>query len=365
VLDRKRRGTPECPEEKVEMTGSTGNIYTVHIKQVPTCTCPHYQKGNQCKHWMWVMSRVLRAEFKHVYQLALLSEELREIFAKAPPIEGPGAAADKNRKPVEGDCPICYSELEEKGRKDNIVWCQAACGNNIHKHCFETWAKTKRGSDVTCPLCRSVWQGDQDIVKRIQKNRPVNSDGYVNVADQLGISQHRGVYFALFAIEFWISTDTGLQIPARTPRGGTATEATVLLLISRLHYYLVWAGESGQVAIQPYECMNPCLQFYECFPRNYWYNYEISTLGSPQFFSRSAFIFASSSSFLGTLTTMGTVTALSLRSPCSTTSALTHVHPSREEGAALTSKGHHGATVQKTLKPAWLSDPASATAPAK
>jgi hypothetical protein len=234
VLDRKRRGTPECPEEKVEMTGSTGNIYTVHIKQVPTCTCPHYQKGNQCKHWMWVMSRVLRADFKHVYQLALLSEELREIFAKAPPIDGPGAAADKNRKPVEGDCPICYSELEEKGRKDNIVWCQAACGNNIHKHCFETWAKTKRGSDVTCPLCRSVWQGDQDVVKRIQKNRPVNSDGYVNVADQLGISQHRGVYFAMLGAEFWISTDTGLQIPARTPRGGAATEATVLQLIRRV-----------------------------------------------------------------------------------------------------------------------------------
>lgn len=179
------------------MTGSTGNIYTVRICQRPTCTCPHYQQGNQCKHWLWVMSRVLRADFKHVYQLALLSDELRAIFATAPPIEGPDAAGDdRNRKPVEGDCPICYSELEEPGHAEgDIVWCRAACGNNVHRKCFETWARTKRtsgGGDVTCPLCRSVWEGDNDMVKRIQKTGPVNSDGYVNVADQLGINPHRG-----------------------------------------------------------------------------------------------------------------------------------------------------------------------------
>lgn len=204
MLDRKRLGTAACPEEKVEMTGSTGNIYVVHIKQLPSCTCPHYQKGNQCKHWIWVMSRVLRAEFKHVYQLALLSEELRAIIAAAPPIDAPDAAGDhdRNRKPIEGDCPICYSELEEPHSDDNIVWCRAACGNNIHRHCFETWAKTKRGQDVTCPLCRSVWEGDKDSVKRIQKNRPINQDGYVNVADQLGISGVRGTFLAIWRVDF-------------------------------------------------------------------------------------------------------------------------------------------------------------------
>ncbi|KAK0730121.1 hypothetical protein B0H67DRAFT_678028 [Lasiosphaeris hirsuta] len=34
------------------------------------------------------MARVLRAKFDYVYQLALLSGELREIFARAPPIRG-------------------------------------------------------------------------------------------------------------------------------------------------------------------------------------------------------------------------------------------------------------------------------------
>lgn len=60
VLKRTRCGTAECPEEKVEMTGSTGNIYTVHIGNRPSCTCPHAQKGNQCKHVLYVSCAVPR-----------------------------------------------------------------------------------------------------------------------------------------------------------------------------------------------------------------------------------------------------------------------------------------------------------------
>lgn len=60
VLNRTRRGTRDCPEEHIEMTGSTGNIYNVHIGRRPSCTCPHYEKGNQCKHilyvsWRWLL----------------------------------------------------------------------------------------------------------------------------------------------------------------------------------------------------------------------------------------------------------------------------------------------------------------------
>jgi hypothetical protein len=54
VLKRTRCGTSDCPEEVVEMTGSTGNIYEVHIAQRPQCSCPHAQKGNQCKHILYV-----------------------------------------------------------------------------------------------------------------------------------------------------------------------------------------------------------------------------------------------------------------------------------------------------------------------
>ncbi|KAF4820389.1 hypothetical protein CGCTS75_v011357 [Colletotrichum tropicale] len=194
VLERRRCGTDEVPEEEVELTGSTGNIYTVKIAQRPTCTCPHFLAGNQCKHWLYIMSRVLRAKFEHTYQLALLTTELKEIFANAPPIDKPSdATQDKNRKPVEGDCPICFCELEAEGG-EAVVYCRAACGQNIHKECFDTWAATKRrsGSNVTCPYCRSVWENDTgEMVKTVKKKGQATYEGYVNVADQLGISTQR------------------------------------------------------------------------------------------------------------------------------------------------------------------------------
>ncbi|EJT79912.1 Znf1 [Gaeumannomyces tritici R3-111a-1] len=210
VLDRIRCGTEDCPEEKFELAGSTGNVYKVHIGRRPECNCPHAFAGNQCKHLLYVMSRVLRAKFNLVYQLALLSSELREILDKAP--RWPSAQGstsdeqrDHNRKPVEGDCPICFEELaaatdaaKNTVNSEQLVWCRAACGQNMHRQCFQIWSATKRQHDggsspVTCPLCRSVWEGEADdsVVKNLKKDGPLNRNGYVNVADQLGISPVR------------------------------------------------------------------------------------------------------------------------------------------------------------------------------
>lgn len=143
------------------------------------------------------MARVLRVDHNLVYQLALLSRELRQIFAAAPPIGIDGdkkaSAQDPNRKQIEGDCPICFSPFE--GAEDT-VYCRATCGQNMHKECFQMWATTKRQSArdaVTCPMCRSPWEGDEDMVKKIQNTGVAGADGYVNVADQLGISRRRGM----------------------------------------------------------------------------------------------------------------------------------------------------------------------------
>ena len=145
------------------------------------------------------MSRVLHANFDLVYQLALLSTELQDIFANAPPPLDPAGPEgdchhDKRRKPIEGDCPICFAPF---GGPDDTVYCRAQCGQNMHKECFEMWAATKRKSPrdkVTCPLCRTPWQGDGDVVKKIQNTGILGDEGYVNIADQLGISQKRGNY---------------------------------------------------------------------------------------------------------------------------------------------------------------------------
>ncbi len=88
-----------------------------------------------------VLHNILKAPEDLQYQLAFLSDELRQIFTAAPlPASAPASGldrgtADSNRKAIEGDCPICFMELCPD--TEEIVYCKAACGNNIHQSCFE------------------------------------------------------------------------------------------------------------------------------------------------------------------------------------------------------------------------------------
>jgi hypothetical protein len=217
LVDRNRTisddGTHE--EEVFDLAGSTGNIYQITISKVPKCTCPDFGKGNQCKHIIYVcisftyweiksadskqvLINVLKVRENLAYQLAFLTTELAEIFANAPVTTLPSsdaAAAQKTdtggtRKPIEGDCPVCVMEFDESDKPEDTLWCKGACGQNIHRTCFEQWAKSKPGQ-VKCVFCRTPWKGDEDMVKKISKSGTVNGEGYVNVAGELGISGHR------------------------------------------------------------------------------------------------------------------------------------------------------------------------------
>ncbi|KAG6093066.1 hypothetical protein E4U30_004694 [Claviceps sp. LM220 group G6] len=194
VLTRMRCDTDDCPGEVFEIAGSTGNVYTVKIDRMPSCSCPHALKGNQCKHIIYILARVLHAPLDLVYQLAFLSTELREIFAAAPNNAGdassPLDSTRGQRKAIEDDCPICFSPFDAQS-PESIVWCRAACGQNIHQECFEMWAKTKTGSQVTCPFCRSAWEGDPEMVLKVERSRGTMQEGYLNVAEQLGMSTER------------------------------------------------------------------------------------------------------------------------------------------------------------------------------
>ncbi|KAI4242420.1 MAG: hypothetical protein LQ352_007240 [Teloschistes flavicans] len=217
VLSRTRSGTPSVPTETVEMAGTTGNIYHITIALEPSCTCPDNKKGNQCKHIVYVLYNVLKAPENLRYQLAFLSAELRQILDQAPGIpasqkpssssddESPSAPdnekeeeeeeEDRNRKPIEGDCPICYTEFAPS--TEQIIYCKAACGNNVHKECFDQWASTTaQGEQVRCVYCRTPWQRDEsDLLEHAKKKGGggvVNEEGYVNVGAQLGLSPVRG-----------------------------------------------------------------------------------------------------------------------------------------------------------------------------
>ncbi|GAB7342103.1 hypothetical protein MBLNU457_g0376t3 [Dothideomycetes sp. NU457] len=187
-------GTSDCPMEVIDLAGSTGNVYQITIEHVPTCTCPNFTKGNaQCKHIIYVLNTVLKAPAHLSYQLAFLTSELREIFEHAGPLpieKADQSDKDGKRKPIEGDCPICCCDLEEED--EEIVWCKAACGNNLHKSCFDRWQVSRRGAEVTCPFCRTPWMKDSTgNLQELVKSGKIGADGYVNVAQELGLSGQR------------------------------------------------------------------------------------------------------------------------------------------------------------------------------
>ena len=216
VLSRERHGSEEVPEEEVVIVGSTGNVYTVNIGVIPGCDCPHANKGNQCKHVIYVMMRILKAPEHVAYQLALLSSELRDLFSNAPPIPGVKDESqkngeeeqDRNRKPIEGECPICYDSLNSD--KETIVYCKASCGNNIHQSCMKTWISMAPRGKATCPYCRATWAGDVEPGVKLgdidTKGLERNEDGYVNVAGQLGLSGKRD-YSSYHS--FWVRQHLG------------------------------------------------------------------------------------------------------------------------------------------------------------
>lgn len=216
VLSRERCGTDELPKEKVVIAGSTGNVYTVNVGLVPSCDCPHAQKGNQCKHIIYIMLRVLKAREEVAYQLALLSTELRELIKNAPLIPGvetdgnddPSEEQDGNRKPIEGECPICYDELDPKN--DDIVYCKTSCGNNVHKACMQSWIQVAAKGKATCPYCRATWDTEEvldSVLGKVDtKGLQRNEDGYVNVAGQLGLSGERD--YSTYH-QFWVRRQFG------------------------------------------------------------------------------------------------------------------------------------------------------------
>eukprot|EP00252_Welwitschia_mirabilis_P020894 TRINITY_DN521_c0_g2_i1.p1 TRINITY_DN521_c0_g2~~TRINITY_DN521_c0_g2_i1.p1 ORF type:complete len:307 (+),score=17.19 TRINITY_DN521_c0_g2_i1:252-1172(+) len=192
LIDRKSRPPHACD---FIVLGATGNVYTVSLSQLPTCTCPDFQRGNTCKHILFVMLRVLKLspEDPRVWQKAFLASELEDLLNAADaaessvmanrrvrerfleisgsnPDEGHG---ESTRRSLEGDCPVCYEPLQ--GAKEDVVYCRT-CGNNVHKDCFERWSRSKHGGPVTCVYCRAPWEKEKENAKGKYVNLAAYSD---------------------------------------------------------------------------------------------------------------------------------------------------------------------------------------------
>ncbi|KAL4068101.1 hypothetical protein J3A83DRAFT_4359910 [Scleroderma citrinum] len=215
-----RRREPNKLREEFSVLGSTGNVYTVMIDKIPSCNCPDASKGNHCKHIVGFYILLQVPQTSHVwYQKALLTSELADIFAAAPPApnsvasqrvrEAYARATEKTasqckqsssakgprRQPTqEDDCPICY-ECMHGAADTTLVWCET-CGNAVHKQCFAEWAKSSP-HNLTCVFCRSSWI-DPSVSKGKGKAyagntgaRARSSEGYLNLAAVAGLSGYR------------------------------------------------------------------------------------------------------------------------------------------------------------------------------
>lgn len=65
------------------LAGSTGNVYKVSLDKVPSCTCPDFEKTQDCcKHIVFILLKVvgLDIDSEFLYQKAFLSKELEQMF---------------------------------------------------------------------------------------------------------------------------------------------------------------------------------------------------------------------------------------------------------------------------------------------
>jgi len=205
------KSSNENLQREYKVLGQTANVYTVIISHLSSCTCPDYAKGHLCKHIIFVLHRVLKVPRNSplIYQQALISSELNEIFTNADQQNNDVSiyaedsirqayrvkTGDPNvilptkiieQKPITNDdeCPICYEKLLNE--PNNIFFCSTSCGNNLHKNCFDKWrrAKLSLNEPVTCPFCRVHWKDLHENNNEVSTNTAyLNLAAYSTTAD--------------------------------------------------------------------------------------------------------------------------------------------------------------------------------------
>ncbi|KAJ5812336.1 RING finger domain protein [Penicillium riverlandense] len=180
-------GTDEVPEISFDMVGTTGNLYKTVIGKVPSCDCPDATKGNQCKHIFYVLVNALKAPEHLQYQLAFLSDELREMYRGSP------CAADKllppktrvaSRDPSRGTVPSASWNSRQTrpsfsaARPAGTTFTRSVSINGPPPHVLPV---------------RAPWKFDKPNhdLESLKKDGRVNAEGYVNVAEQFGLSGKR------------------------------------------------------------------------------------------------------------------------------------------------------------------------------
>lgn len=194
--------------------GHSGKYYTTHIGRKPMCECPHFIKGNHCKHIIYIYLKVLNVpETSYIwYQRALTRRELRMVFNNAPDIEHDAPDHiltaylwslriddDNASKPTpEDNCIVCQSVPSEKEKSD-LVYCEC-CGKAQHRACYLPWVEQVRKTHMkqlpynrlhklNCLNCGRRWLGPEGLEG--YRKFKVTKAGYMNLAEVLDIDHKK------------------------------------------------------------------------------------------------------------------------------------------------------------------------------
>jgi len=182
-------------EREFHVMGSTGNVYTVIIKNNSKCGCPDFVfRKNICKHLYFVYLKVLKSKGdfpknlnnqqleKLFYNLENITnnlyaiEEFRQAYINKIKNE---AKSDNNNnlgfkeQRIDESCPICMEDFETEG--EDLDYCKYGCGKSVHYNCFIIWKKKNIGN---CVFCRTDWE------KVKEKNKSKGFGKYINVYEE-------------------------------------------------------------------------------------------------------------------------------------------------------------------------------------
>ncbi|ORZ03049.1 hypothetical protein BCR43DRAFT_520263 [Syncephalastrum racemosum] len=203
--------------QKFVVLGSTGNAYTCSIGPTMMCDCYDFRyRRSHCKHLLMILIKVYHASVRsRAFESLRLSQTTRaQLFSQctvSPEImvnekvyqaiqkkmrgeasepEEVQNSVDPKRKPLDdSDCPICYEEFDIT-KPQEAIYC-TTCYNNVHKKCFDVWKNSGR-SVVTCVWCRAAWPDvKKDKAKSRAKQPGRNSAGFLNFADEVGLTSRR------------------------------------------------------------------------------------------------------------------------------------------------------------------------------
>lgn len=117
----------------------------------------------------------------------------------------------KARKDVDGECPICHEDLDPN--KEDVTFCRASCGQNLHEECMEQWMQAQT-VPPRCPLCRKFWKQKRE--EQITLDKELDPDAVQLYLDWLYTKRlvfpedldQKTEEFSLFLLKAWTVSET-------------------------------------------------------------------------------------------------------------------------------------------------------------